>query len=404
MLTDCYLPAPKSAAQQMHDLGTALRALGQDVTILCSSDQTSESVQITEEEGLRVIRVRNKTKYKFRPLRALREMRISADLWRASSPVLSKERFDLLIFYSPTIFLGELVQRLKGLWGCGAYLVLRDIFPKWAVDVGLLRKGLIYRYFRKKEIEQYRAADMIGVESPASLEYFAREVPPGPYQVEVLYSWASSNHSHPPPASYRAALGLADKVVFVYAGNLGIAQDVNNLVRLAANTAGDPRIQFLVVGEGTEAAALQSGIAARQLKNIRTLAALSQQDCLAMLSEFDVGLVSLNRGLTTHNIPGKMFSYMLCSMPILASVNPVNDLIGLINRNHVGIGVANGEDSQLAAAAIRLAGDPDLRLTMGCNSRRLLESQFSATVAASQILRAFGVRPGVMSSQAQEAR
>lgn len=388
----------------MHDLGVALRALGQDVTILCSSDQVFESVQITNEGGLRVIRVKNKTRYKLRPIRALREMRLSAALWRAASPVLSKEHCDLVIFYSPTIFLGEIVQRLKRLWGCGAYLVLRDIFPKWALDVGLLRKGLIYRYFRKKEIEQYRAADIIGVESPANLDYFAREVPPGPYQVEVLYNWASLNHTNLASASYRAGLELGDKVVFVYAGNIGIAQDLNNIVRLAANTASDPRIQFLVVGDGTEEASLKREATARQLKNLRILPALSQQDCLAMLSEFDVGLVSLNRCLTTHNIPGKMLSYMHCSMPILASVNPRNDVIDLIHRNNIGISLANGDDLQLAAAAIRLADHPELRHTMGNNSRRLLERQFSADGAARQILRAFGVQPMVMSSQNNEAR
>jgi glycosyltransferase involved in cell wall biosynthesis len=117
-----------------------------------------------------------------------------------------------------------------------------------------------------------------------------------------------------------------------------------------------------------------------------------------MISEFDVGLISLDARLKTHNIPGKLLSYLYWGLPVLASVNPGNDLFDLLERRRAGFCVANGDDESLVTAAHRLADHPELRSAMGKNARQLLEDTFSVKVAAGQILAhlrdAALVRPG----------
>lgn len=387
LLVDCYLPNSKSSATQMHDMAMELHRQKHEVIVLTPSDQVSNHIEVTREGGPQVVRVKTrKIKKAWRVLRALEEAQLPNVLWHRARQFLHQHPADLIVFYSPTIFLAPLVRRLKSLWQCPTYLILRDIFPAWAVDAGLFRKGLIYYFFRRKEILQYEVADRIAVQSPANLQYFVREFPSRRYQLEVLYNWMSLHVENLPATNYRAQLGLQDKVVFVYGGNLGVAQDVDNIVRLALHLAQHDKIYFLLVGEGSEVSRLKTLIAEKRLQNMQILPAVSPREYLAMLSEFDVGILSLDRRLNTHNVPGKLLGYMYWSKPTLASINAGNDLFEILGRKQAGFCFLNGDDDNLCDAAVRLAGDPELRNRMGKNARSLLERKFSVETAVAQIM------------------
>lgn len=386
ILVDDYFPSTKSAAKMIHDLGSWLSREGHHVSVVTPSDKAVKPPKISLEDGIHVLRVRaGNLKQTFRPMRGWRESRLSATIWRNAREYFLANSFDLIIFYSPTIFFGALVRKLKRLWNCPAYLVLRDIFPKWAVEAGVLRRdGALHRYFRGKELLQYSVADWIGVEASGNLEYFQNDLG-NRYPAEVLFSWMELD---PPQKStcYRQQMNLEGKTVFFYGGNIGVAQDMDNIVRLAASLREEPKIFFLLVGEGSEAPRLQAQIAERGLANMRILPPVPQGEYLQMLSEFDVGLVTLDRRLSSHNLPGKIFGYMNNALPILASVNPGNDLATLLRESNAGIACENGDDPCLREAALRLATDCETRMLMGRNSRSLLTNKFSVAVAALQIL------------------
>jgi O26-antigen biosynthesis N-acetyl-L-fucosamine transferase len=387
ILVDCYYPSPKSSAKLVHDLGIELHRRGHSVVVLTPSGGVCEPFTISMEDGLLIARVRaGNVKSSNKALRALAEARLSANLWRRAKAFLRENRCDLLLFYSPSIFFGPLVRKLKALWGCPAYLILRDIFPEWAVDAGILRRGLVHRFFHRMEVYQYQTADLIAVQSPGNLEYFARAFRRNQFRLKVLYNWALLNETDLPNTNWRARLGLENKLVFVYGGNIGVAQDLDNLLRLAVRLAQRTNIHFLLVGSGSEVARLNESIAAQGLRNIQIVPAVSQNEYLSMISEFDVGLISLDARFKTHNIPGKLLSYLYWGLPVLASVNPGNDLSDLLNRNRAGFCVVNGDQENLVAAAQRLVDDPVLRSEMGGNGRRLLEETFSVKAAADQML------------------
>lgn len=387
LLVDVYLPHPKSQAKLIHDLGVALHGEGHSVTVLAPSDAVRSPFEIRTEENLRIVRVRGpRIKGASRWLRAVHEERLSTRLWRRARPFLESERFELIVYYSPTIFFGRLVARLKRLWHCPAYLVLRDIFPQWAVDAGVLRKGLVWRFFRHREIQQYDAADIIGVQSPGNLEYFETQMVGGRYRLEVLYNWTSLEEAPPSASVLRARIGATDEAIFFYGGNIGVAQDMDNLLRLALAFPPQPRALFVFVGDGSEVGRLQRKIARERIDNIRLLPAVDQSSYLSMLKEADVGLVSLDRRLRTQNFPGKTLGYMGASLPILASLNPGNDLAALLTDTGAGFCALNGNDDELLEHAIVLARDSALRRRMGAHARRLLGERFSAAAAARQIV------------------
>ena len=116
---------------------------------------------------------------------------------------------------------------------------------------------------------------------------------------------------------------------------------------------------------------------------------MEQQDYMRMIADIDVGMISLDRNLKTHNYPGKILGYMYHAKPILASINPGNDLQDILQTHEAGLVCHNGEDEMLYNQALQLINNPALRVQMGINGRNLLENKFSVSTAASQILSHF---------------
>lgn len=385
-----YLPSTQSSAKLIYDLATELRRQGHEPVVLAPDSDISGDIQVTNEEGITVVRVRSgKIKNASKYVRTINEVRLSQMLWSRGKKFFRGNRCDLVICYSPSIFFGPLVKRLKKLYQCGSYLIMRDIFPQWALDMGLLKPGMVFNYFKRKELENYDAADIIGIQSPGNFHYYREKGLDKKYRLEVLYNWVTLSERDVEFKNYRKRLSLDGKVVFFYGGNVGVAQDMDNIVRLAERLVDEPRAFFLIVGDGSEVERLRGLIAEKGLKNIVLLDAVDQFEYLAMLSEFDVGLITLDHKLKTHNFPGKMLGYMSNSMPTLASVNPDNDLTVLFDTIKAGFVCINGEDDKLTEYALLLVQDPELRKELGRNSRRLLETTFSVEQAASQILSHF---------------
>jgi len=382
-----YSPSTTSAARMMRELALEYVRQGHQVIAATPSNSVEGACSITEEDGVTVVRVRTgDMRGSNKVVRMWRESRLSRTMWQGARKFFEDNPCDLVIFYSPTIFWGDLVNRLKSMWGCPSYLILRDIFPKWAVDTGILREGMLFRYLKRKELAQYAAANMIGAEAPGDLSYFREELRGLGLRVEVLYNWLDTREKPTSVSGWRQRLGLEGKVVFFYGGNIGVAQDLDNIVRLAAGLRDREDIFFLLMGSGSEVKRLTAEIESRSLRNVRIHPPIPQKEYMECLSECDVGLVSLDRRLRSHNFTGKLLGYVLCGKPILASVSQGHDLIGLLHRTGAGCACANGEDESLRATALLLASDPETRERMGRNACALGDTMFSVRVIARQIL------------------
>jgi GT2 family glycosyltransferase/glycosyltransferase involved in cell wall biosynthesis len=383
-----YLPSTMSSAKLVDDLAHEFHRLGHEVLVAAPDGAIRKGFEMTQEAGIKVLRIKTgEIKSASWWLRAWREMRLSSVMWRKGKSFFLQNPSDLIIYYSPTIFFGSLVARLKRCYNCPSYLILRDIFPQWAVDTGILRrKSLIHRFFECKEKLNYDAATIIGVQSPANLSYFSEKSMKRKYRLEVLYNWAANTLDRAFDGEYRRRLGLQDKVVFFYGGNIGLAQDMDNILRLAENMKIEKAAHFLLVGDGSEVQRLHSLIAEKGLTNITLHPSVDQDAYLDMLSEFDVGLISLAQGLKTQNFPGKMLSYMDRAKPILASINPGNDLGPLLEKHDAGLVCINGDDDRFEALARRLLTNRELRNRLGQNAHSMLADCFSVSRAAQQIL------------------
>lgn len=387
ILVDCYLSSKNSTAKLIHDLAVELCNQGHDPIIVTPEPALDQPRQISNENGITVVRVRTgQIKGASKPVRAINEIRLPSVLWKSCREFFRKNPCDLIVFYSPSIFFTPLVKKLNRMWKCGAYMILRDIFPQWALDAGVLRKGLIYRFFKMIEKRQYDVANVIGVQSPANLQYFDNLNNGNKHRLEVLYNWATLEEKPVTFQDHRKRLNLQDKVVFFYGGNIGVAQDMDAIIRLSERLCNHPRIHFLLVGQGSEVPKLKTAIKKKNLVNISIHPAVKQEEYFAMLSEFDVGMITLDGNLKTHNFPGKMLGYMYFAKPILASINYGNDLIEVLKKSNAALSCLAGQDDLLCEHTLRLTEDAALRKKIGQNAKTLLENVFSVKKAASQIV------------------
>jgi len=388
LVVDDYLPVSKKVAgKMMHELAVEFLSRGHDVTVITPDSDIKLKYEISKLDGVTVCRFKSgKIKNVSKLKRAINETLLGYQAWRACKLYFKENPHDFIVYYSPTIFWGTLVSRLKKIWGVSSYLVLRDFYPQMFVDEGHIHKhSPIAYYFRFFEWLSYQAADTIAIESPKNLEWFTKnKVVKKP--LVLLYNWAADDPGFSEVGHYRKTLGLQDKVVYFYGGNIGPQQDMMNIIRLAMAMRFEEKAHFVLVGEGFALPLVRNALEKKNLNNLTLLSPVSQEEFKKMLSEFDVGLFSLNRDHTTHNIPGKLLGYMVQEKPILGSINRNNDLESILGQSGAGFITINGDDDAFLKNALKLMRDSELRKTMGGNSKKLLEDLFSVQRAADTIL------------------
>ncbi len=388
LLVDCYLPEPGSAARLIHDLAVEIERQGHETLVIAPDPTLTESHRIDVEGKRAILRVRSpKIKRTGRIWRALQEWYLPYRIARQGKQVFAELPCDLLVFYSPTIFFSPLVRRLKAQWSCRAYLILRDIFPQWAVDAGILRDhGVAHRVLQRVERAQYEVSDVVGVQSHRNLEYFMGRDRLASFSLEVLYNWKPPSPQDRPASDERYRLGFGDDVVFVYGGNMGVAQQMDDLVQLADSLRDEPHVLFFFLGDGEALPRIRREVERRGLDNVRFLPPVDPEAYPRFIEACDVGLVSLDRRHKTQNFPVKTLAYLDAGIPVLASINPGNDLRTVLEQSGAGLVCDSGCDGELREAALRLVRDSELRRRMGDNGRKLLAEQFSVERAAKQIL------------------
>lgn len=389
LIADAYPPMRTSAAVQLRDLSQEMLKQGHQPLVIIPSSQITEPWVLEEIQGVQVLRVKAfPTKDIGYVRRTINEFLLPfLMLHNFRKSPFAEIKWDGVVWYSPTIFLGPIVKAFKKASNCRSYLIIRDIFPEWAVDMGLLRKGPPYYFFKLIERYQYSVADVIGVQTPGNLAYFDKnKLKPG-QRVEVLQNWLAE------PVTVKSSITvsetpLAGRKIFVYAGNMGVAQGMMILIDLVERLHHRQDIGFLFVGRGSDAIKLRDLCQVKSLTNVLFFDEVDPYEIPALYAQCHVGLVALDRRHKTHNIPGKFLTYMQSGLPVLSSINPGNDLVAVIQAERVGHVCTDYSVETLQQLAERLISDlaEDSGLSDRCLS--LSKKLFSAEVAVEQVTKA----------------
>lgn len=261
---------------------------------------------------------------------------------RAIKVWFSDVKFDIVVYPTPPITFYKVIKYLKRRDGALTYLMLKDIFPQNAVDIGFFSKrSLIYKYFRNKEKKLYEISDYIGCMSKANVDYLLNHNPSlDEKKVEIFPNSIEPidlSLSYDEIKSIREKYDLPlNKKIFIYGGNLGKPQGLPFLLKCIESIKNIDEIMFLIVGNGTEFDYTLKMKEELNLYNLKIMERLSKEDFEKLVASCDVGIISLDHRFTIPNYPSRVLSYMQSKLPILAITDKNSDIGPNIEDNNIG--------------------------------------------------------------------
>ena len=327
-----------------------------NVWLVCKSERRlHQETQLRKECGINVLRVKTGNLKRTNLLeKGISTILVEPQFLGAIKKYIKDIYFDLVLYETPPITFAKVVKHIKKRDNATTYLMLKDIFPQNAIDIGMLSnhgiKGIIYRHFRRQETRLYKVSDYIGCMSEANVKYILKNNEwVNPSVVEICPNTINAKDMSVDETTkdvIRRKYDIPkDKLVFVYGGNLGKPQGIPFLIEclkkvndLQKSEPDDSlsKAFILILGSGTEYNSIKNFIDQENPLNIRLMSSLPGSDYNAMVGACDIGMLFLDHRFTIPNFPSRILSYMQAKLPVLAVTDQNTDVGTVATRGGFG--------------------------------------------------------------------
>jgi glycosyltransferase involved in cell wall biosynthesis len=290
---------------------------------------------------------------------------------------------DLVWGTSPPIFQGVTAWALARLKRAAFLFEVRDLWPAFAVGVGVLRNPVLIRLSEWLERFLYRHADLALVNSPGFIEHVQAR---GARRVELVPNGADPRMFDPQAdgADFRAAYGLEDKFIALYAGAHGLSNDLGVVLAAADLLRDRPEISFVLLGDGKDKPALQAQAVEMGLENVKFISPVPKTSMGGALAAANACIAILKPiPLYATVYPNKVFDYMAAGRPVLLAIDGV--IRQVVEEARAGIFVPPGNPQALAEAIRWLADHPQEANEMGQHGRKVVEEKFDREIWAERL-------------------
>lgn len=387
--------APKSSQKMIRDIANELTLRGNQVFIICPSDlQNKARKKFLLIDGIRYLFVNSgnsvgkvnifKKVYNF--------LTIDYRFEKAIRAAFPRNKIDLILYSTPPITLANTISKLKRKTGACTYLMLKDIFPQNAVDMGMMKTSgpmsIVWRYFRKKEKKLYRNSDYIGCMSPANCNYVLSNNPE--ISRDKVGICVNSYRQEPlidiDLKAVRQKYNIPQEgVVFLYGGNLGKPQGLQYFIDVLEQNRNKTDRYFLICGGGNDQNRIINYIKQAQPNNVAYMSSIPPEDFDVLSRACDVGMVFLDRRFTIPNFPSRMLSIMLNEKPILAATDTNTDVNMMIADGDSGWWCESRDPSRMTQIIDEICANRELMIKKGENARKYYLSHFTTEIACDQI-------------------
>ena len=370
------------------DLMRKFRNEGHQVVIVTPRERRSgEHTDLTEVDGVKILGVHTLNLQKTSIIeKGVGQVLVESQFKNAIKKHLAGQTFDLILYSTPPITLIGAVRYLKKRNPqARTYLLLKDIFPQNAVDIGMMSKtgvkGLLYKHFRKQEKQLYKVSDYIGCMSPANVEYVLKhnpeierqrvEVAPNSYEIQEPIVLTQEQRE-----AIRQKYNLpTDRPIFVYGGNLGRPQGIPFLIKCLDANSNREDCHFLVVGNGTEFGRMENWYKENNPKNVSLYNRLPKEDYDQLVRACDVGLIFLDYRFSIPNYPSRLLPYLMEKKPIIAATDPNCDTGSIAEQNGYGFWCPSNDVAAITGAVDKIL-QSDLR-QMGENGYKYFMDNYT---------------------------
>jgi glycosyltransferase involved in cell wall biosynthesis len=297
---------------------------------------------------------------------------------------LAVRRVDLVWGTSPPLFQGATAWALRRLKRARFLFEVRDLWPAFAIQVGVLQNRLLVGLAEWLEGTLYRHADCVMVNSPGFIEHVKTH---GARRVELVPNGTDPRMFDPAAdgGAFRREHGLEGKFLAMYAGAHGLSNDLGVVLQAACLLKDRPEIAIALVGDGKEKPALQAEAARLGLENVTFIPPVPKEGMGEALAAADA-CIAILKPLPLYRtvFPNKVFDYMAAGRPVVLAIDGV--IREVVEEAGGGVFIPPGDAEALAAAILRLADDPEGARRMGLDARRYVEAHFDREYLAGKLV------------------
>lgn len=364
------------------DLMRKFRDEGHQVYIVSSVERRQGiPANYKEIDGVHILSVKTLNLQKTNVVeKGVGQLLVESQYKKAVKKYMKDVRFDLILYTTPPITLPNVIRYLKKVNPeAKTFLLLKDIFPQNAVDIGMMTKtgakGVLYKMFRRKEIALYKLSDYIGCMSPANVNYLLEHnsfidkskvcVAPNSYEFSGFTAMGGVDKKQ-----IREKYGIpTDKIVFLYGGNLGKPQGIPFLIECLKDVSKDEKLiektHFVVIGKGTERQKLVTWYNEVHPNNVSIMDFIPKEDYDQLARSCDVGLIFLDYRFTIPNYPSRLLPYLKEKKPIIAATDPNTDVGTIAEQNGYGFACESNDVKAFIDCVKRYVDKPELIAQMG---------------------------------------
>ena len=291
-------------------------------------------------------------------------------------------RVDGVLAMSPPLTLG-LTGWFTKLFRSGMLVFnIQDIFPDAAAQTGAITNKQILRAARWFERLSYERSDAVVLLSEDLKQNVAAKLSTKFHnRLHVIPNFVDTSAIVPGDrmTSYRRELGIDDRVIVLYAGNVGFSQSLE-LVLAAARSM--PHIAFVINGDGAARKSLQDEVKATEIDNVYFADYQPIERLSEVLASGDIHVVPLKTGLASVSVPSKMYSILSAGRPVVAAIDAGTEIPRTLAESGAGIAVAPDNEAEFILALQILISDGAKRVAMGALGRTWVEHHASAGAVA----------------------
>lgn len=376
---------------------------GHEVCVVCAREKRQGLPTCLEEQDrIKILRVKvgNITKVNFIE-KGISTVLIARQYRTAINKYFGESKFDMILYATPPVTLASVVTKLKKKNESFTYLMLKDIWPAGAVDLGVLResgiKGMICAYLRKIEKRLYGISDGIGCMSEANIKYVLEHNPQiNPQKVGLCPNTIDvvPNETIDKKAVCEKYKLPENKMLFIYGGNFGRPQNVDYIIDVLQKAEQMEKAHFIMCGSGTEFYKIQEyGLAGNKHQHVTVINALPYQEYKQLLKVCDVGMLFLDYRFHVPNFPSRLLDYMNYNLPVLAATDVHTDVGQTIVNGKFGwwCESRNSDECMKLLQKIVSKGmeNESYLKEKGKKSKEYLEKYFRTDIAYSEIMKQY---------------
>jgi len=391
LLSQYFPPEVGSAAAKMAEMAHYLRSRGHQVEVVSQVPNYPTGVvypgyegtwfRQEKTDGVHVTRTwsyASPERSRFKP----RMLNYASFMGTSLAGILAGPRPQLVLVYSPPLFLGLTAASAGVLRGCPFIFWVNDLWPRAAVSLGFMQEGPWYHLACAMESFIYRRAARIFVYSEHMLEEVVRGGA-SRAKLECHPLWIDTDIFHPDPKGakeVRRRFGWGKKFVVLYGGNLGLAQGLDVFIESARLLREIQDIHFVLVGSGVEKDSLVNMAAANNLANVEFIAHQPKEQVPAFFSAADLLFAHLKAAPhRVGTVPEKILAYMACGRPVLMSAQE-GAALEVIRKHDCGLTAPPDNPEAVVQAILSLYNNRSQVEPLGSAGRRAVETSYAGPV------------------------